>query len=121
MSLVEARPEPRNAEKAEAVRQTREEFPKAKLKELLAIAKLSKSAYLYCVKRPNKDAKNAQLMIRIKEIFDVSKSRYGVRRADASLRSVNVSMTNAKVNRLMRNAREALLLYPPFIPLSLLR
>lgn len=94
--------EPRNAEKAEAVRQTRAQFPKAELKELLPMAKLPKSTYLYRIKHPDKDAKNAELMLRIKEIFDGSRKRYGVRSVAASLRSEETAISNAKVNRLMR-------------------
>lgn len=94
--------EPRNNEKAEAVRQTREQFPKAKLGELLSIAKLAKSTYLYCLKHADKDAKNADLMAEIAAIFESSKRRYGVRRVAAALRAGGTKISNAKVNRLMR-------------------
>ncbi len=94
--------EPRNEDKAEAVRLTREGYPKAKLKELLTIAKMAKSTYLYCLSHKDKDAKNAELMAKIKAIFESSRRRYGVRRVAASLRAGGIRVSNAKVNRLMR-------------------
>jgi putative transposase len=94
--------EPRRGEKAQAVRQTREEFPEAKLRDLLAIAGLGKSTYLYCVKHPDPDAKNAGVIGRIKAIFGGSEGRYGVRRVAAVLRSEGAAISNRKVNRLMR-------------------
>lgn len=57
----EAGIEPRNGEKARAIQETRKEFPKARLRELLEIAGMGKSSYLYCLKKPGKDEKNAEV------------------------------------------------------------
>lgn len=98
----EAGIEPRNDEKAKAIQETRKEFPKARLRDLLEIAGIGKSSYLYCLKKRDRDEKNAAIILRIKEIFLASKGRYGVRRVAATLRGEGARISNAKVNRLMR-------------------
>ena len=94
--------EPRNDDKARAIQETRKEFPKAKLRDLLEIAGIGKSSYLYCLKKRDKDAKNAKIIKKIRKIFKKSKSTYGVRRVAAELRNAGHRISNAKVNRLMR-------------------
>lgn len=66
------------------------------------MAKLPKSTCPYCVKHPYKDAKNTGPMLRIGEVFDGSRNRYGVRRVAASLRSGGIAVSNAKASRLTR-------------------
>ena len=88
-------------QKYEAVLRTKEEFPKAGLTDLLSAAGLSKSTYFYEAKRRDFDAKNAGLIEEIKEVFDSSKGRYGVRRVAAGLRSLGVVVNHKKVQRLM--------------------
>ena len=84
------------------MRLTRESYPKAKLKELLRIAKMPKSTCLYCLSHRDKDAKNAELTERIRSVFESSKRRYRARRVAASLRASGVRISNAEANRLMR-------------------
>ena len=85
----------------EAILQTKKEFEEARLSDLLSIADLPKSTYFYEARRRDFDAKNADLIERIKEVFDSSKGRYGVRRVTAELRSAGVSANHKKVQRLM--------------------
>ena len=85
----------------EAILQTKKEFEEARLSDLLSVAGLPKSTYFYEARRRDFDAKNAELIERIKEVFDSSKGRYGVRRVTAELRSAGVSANHKKVQRLM--------------------
>ena len=85
----------------EAILQTKKEFEEARLSDLLSVAGLPKSTYFCEAKRRDFDAKNADLIERIKEVFDSSKGRYGVRRVTAELRSAGVSANHKKVQRLM--------------------
>ena len=91
-------------QKHEAILQTKGEFPKARLSELLSVAGLPKSTYFYEAKRAEFDSKNSKLIERIREAFSKSKGRYGVRRVTAELRSQGVSVNHKKVQRLMRKA-----------------
>ena len=88
-------------QKHEAILQTKKEFEEARLSDLLSVAGLPKSTYFYEARRRDFDAKNAELIERIKEVFDSSKGRYGVRRVTAELRSAGVSANHKKVQRLM--------------------
>ena len=88
-------------QKYEAILQTKKEFPEAGLTDLLSAAGLGKSTYYYEAKRRDFDAKNAGLIDGIREIFDSSKGRYGVRRVAAELRSLGVAVNHKKVQRLM--------------------
>ena len=88
-------------QKYEAILQTKGEYPKAKLSELLSAAGLPKSTYFYEAKRRDFDAKNADLIEAIKERFGAAKGRYGVRRVAAELRSLGFAVNHKKVQRLM--------------------
>jgi len=90
--------------KYEAILQTKEELPEARLTDLLSVAGLPKSTYFYEAKRRDFDAKNSGLIGEIKEVFDSSKGRYGVRRVAAELRSLGFAVNHKKVQRLMREA-----------------
>ena len=85
----------------EAVLQTKKEFGKAKLTELLSAAGLPKSTYFYEAKRRDPDAKNAGLVGEIERVFAAAKGRYGVRRVSAELRSLGMAVNHKKVQRLM--------------------
>lgn len=91
-------------QKYEAILQTKEELPEARLIDLLSVAGLSKSTYFYEARRRDFDAKNSGLIGEIKEVFDSSKGRYGVRRVTAELRSLGFAVNHKKVQRLMRKA-----------------
>ena len=88
----------------EAILQTKGEFGEARLSELLSVAGLPKSTYFYEAKRRDFDAKNADLIETIKGIFASARSRYGVRRVAAELRSLGFAVNHKKVQRLMRKA-----------------
>ena len=88
-------------QKYEAILQTKGEFPKARLSELLSVAELPKSTYFYEAKRRDFDAKNADLIEEIEKVFASSRGRYGVRRVAAELRSLGVAVNHKKVQRLM--------------------
>ncbi len=88
-------------QKYEAILQTKGEFPKARLSELLRVAGLSKSTYFYEARRRGLDAKNVGLIGEIEGIFASSRGRYGVRRIAAELRSLGVAVNHKKVQRLM--------------------
>ena len=90
--------------KYEAILQTKKEFQKARLSELLSVAGLPKSTYFYEAKRRDFDAKNADLVEKIKELFGAARGRYGVRRIAAELRSLGFAVNHKKVQRLMRKA-----------------
>ena len=85
----------------EAVLQTKREFEEARLSDLLSVAGLPKSTYFYEARRRDFDAKNAEVIDEIREIFDSSKGRYGVRRVAAELRSIGIVVNHKKVQRLM--------------------
>ena len=91
-------------QKYEAILQTKKEFGEARLSELLSVAGLPKSTYFYEAGRRDFDAKNSGLIGEIKEAFDSSKGRYGVRRVTAELRSLGFAVNHKKVQRLMRKA-----------------
>ena len=76
-----------------AVLQTKKEFEKAKLTELLSVAGLPKSTYFYEAKRRDFDAKNADLVGEIERVFAAAKGRYGVRRVAAELRSLGIAVS----------------------------
>lgn len=88
-------------QKYEAVLQTKKEFEKAKLTELLSVAGLPKSTYFYEAKRRDFDAKNADIVGEIERVFAAAKGRYGVRRVSAELRSLRIAVNHKKVQRLM--------------------
>ena len=88
-------------QKYEAILQTKGEFPKARLSELLSVAELPKSTYFHGAKRRDFDAKNSDLIEAIKERFDAAKGRYGVRRVTAELRLAGLPVNHKKVQRLM--------------------
>ena len=87
--------------KYEAILQTKEELPEARLTDLLSVAGLPKSTYFYEAGRRDFDAKNADLIKRIEGIFASSKGRYGVRRVTAELCSAGIAANHKKVQRLM--------------------
>lgn len=91
-------------QKYEAILQTKKEFGEARLSGLLSVAGLPKSTYFYEAGRRDFDAKNSVLIGEIKEAFDSSKGRYGVRRVTAELRSLGFAVNHKKVQRLMRKA-----------------
>jgi hypothetical protein len=86
----------------EAVLQTKEESEKAKIGELLALAKLSKSTYFYEKAKVDFDAKNKEIAELIASIFANSKGQYGVRRVYAELRAEGISINHKKVRMLQR-------------------
>ena len=85
----------------EAILQTKREFEEARLSDLLSVAGLPKSTYFHEARRRDFDAKNAGLIEEIKEAFDSSRGRYGVRRVTAELRSLGFAVNHKKVQRLM--------------------
>ena len=91
-------------QKHEAILQTKEELPEARLTDLLSVAGLPKSTYFYEAKRRDFDAKNADLIEEIRRVFDAARGRYGVRRVAAKLRSLGFAVNHKKVQRLMRKA-----------------
>ncbi len=87
--------------KYEAILQTKKEFKEARLSDLIAVAGLPRSTYFYEAGRRDFDAKNADLIEKIRRIFDASRGRYGVRRVAAELRSLGIAANHKKVQRLM--------------------
>lgn len=62
---------------------------------------LSRSNYYYTIQKNDKDKKNHKIMIRIKEIFEEHKHRYGYRRITAQLKREGFKVNHKKVKRLM--------------------
>lgn len=89
-------------QKYEAILQVKKEYKDAKLKELLKIAKLSKSSYFYEKKRDFNKQKEDELKNKITNIFNENKQRYGVRRITIALNNEGIKINHKKVQRLMR-------------------
>lgn len=89
-------------QKYEAILEVKKEFKEAKLKELLEIAKLSKSTYFYEKHRDMLKEKEQEIKEQIKTIYYENKQRYGVRRITAILNANNLKINHKKVQRLMK-------------------
>lgn len=63
---------------------------------------MSKSTYYYTINKTNKDDKNKEVMIKIREIFFEHKRRYGYRRITLELRNQGYIVNHKKVKRLMK-------------------
>lgn len=74
---------------------------KYNLKILLKISKLAKSVYYYTLAKENKDAKNKEIIEKIREIFINNKERYGYRRITLELKNQNYNVNHKKVYRIM--------------------
>lgn len=68
---------------------------------LLKVSGLAKSVYYYTLKKTNKDAKNKEIIDKIKEIFILNKERYGYRRITLELRNQGYEVNHKKVYRIM--------------------
>lgn len=71
------------------------------LTKLLGIAHLSRSTYYYELQKIDIDAKNRDLIEKIKTIFDKHKGNYGVRRIYHSLLKMGIKINHKKVQRIM--------------------
>jgi transposase InsO family protein/transposase-like protein len=63
---------------------------------------ITRSTYYYTLRTEDKDAKNAEIMAKIKEIFEKHKGRYGYRRITMELRRQGYNANIKKVHRLMK-------------------
>lgn len=70
---------------------------------LLKISGLAKSVYYYTLKKTNKDAKNKEIIDKMKEIFILNKERYDYRRITLELRNQGYEVNHKKVYRIMVN------------------
>lgn len=68
---------------------------------LLKVSGLAKSVYYYTLNKTNKDAKNKEIIDKIKEIFILNKERYGYRRITLELRNQGYEVNHKKVYRIM--------------------
>ena len=69
---------------------------------LLQVAELPRSTFYYQVKALQGDDKNADLKVRIREIYDCHKGRYGYRRITAELSRSGCEVNHKAVQRLMK-------------------
>lgn len=67
----------------------------------MKIAKLPKSTYFYTINKENKDAKNEEIIVEIKDIYHDHKGRYGYRRVTLELLNRGYRVNHKKVKRLM--------------------
>lgn len=90
-------------QKCEAIIQVRKEFKEATLRELLEIAKMSKSTFFYELHRkpgvPEKEMRARELVM---AVYEESKRRYGVRRITAVLNESGIGISRKRVHRIMR-------------------
>ncbi len=66
------------------------------------LPQISRSDYYYQMKKPDKDAKNEQLMQEIEAIYYMHRKRYGYRRITQTLRQMGCIINHKKVKRLMK-------------------
>lgn len=71
------------------------------LSKLLKAASLPRATYYFELKKPDKDAKNQEIMDLIRDIFQENKGRYGFKRIAAELRNRGHVVNRKKVLRLM--------------------
>ena len=86
----------RTRDKARVIGELRQEYP---LKMLLAYFKMPSSTFYAAIKTQNN--KYADLEVRITQIFQEHKGRYGVRRITAQLRNEGILINHKTVYRLM--------------------
>ena len=67
----------------------------------MKISKLSKSSYYYSIKHLDFDNKNAEIINKIKTIYNENKGRYGYRRIALELKIQGITVNHKKVKRLM--------------------
>lgn len=89
----------RCAEKAQLVLELRQEHD---LSDLLKVAGLARSTFYYQAKVQMADDKHAGLKLRIREIYERHKGRYGYRRVTAELRQAGQAINHKSVQRLMQ-------------------
>ena len=71
------------------------------LSRLLKVASLPRATYYFELKKPDKDAKNGEIMALIESVFLENKRRYGFKRITAELRNRGYKINHKKVLRLM--------------------
>lgn len=72
------------------------------LRILFKVLKLSKTTYFYQKKLLVSEDKDLVIKVKIKEIYDKNKGRYGYRRIALTLRNENIIVNHKKVKRLMK-------------------
>lgn len=73
-----------------------------KLNELLPVLHLSKSSYCYQVNSIQSADKYFKLRVKIKELFEFNKSRYGYRRVHCLLHNEDIIVSEKVVRRIMK-------------------
>lgn len=88
-----------NREKAEVIGAL---LPKYRLNKLLVILRMSKSSYFYQLYAMKRSDKYSDLRIRIKNIFEDNYNSYGYRRIHATLKQLNITVSEKVVRKLMK-------------------
>jgi len=82
------------------VDELRQEF---KLNDLLMFVKMPRSTFYYHLKKMKQPDKYAQTKVKITEIYQTHKGRYGYRRITLELRKSGIIINHKTVQRLMKN------------------
>lgn len=88
-----------NREKAEVIGAL---LPKYRLNKLLITLKISKSSYYYQLNAMKQSDKYSDLRIYIKNIFEENYNSYGYRRIHATLKQLDITISEKVIRRLMQ-------------------
>lgn len=80
-------------------------FPKYRLNKLLIALKISKSSYFYQLNAMKQSDKYSDLRIYIKNIFEENYNSYGYRRIHATLKQLDITISEKVIRRLMKEGQ----------------